>query len=81
MAEYRSYGEVVMKNKDKIVVAFLVSMGFFTAKYAGDYVKSLSDGQKASIFTLAMENRGYLTVCEGSPVSGVTHTSETKSNG
>lgn len=36
-----------MNNKDKVLAAFLVSMGLFTSLQAKVYVSSLSDSDKA----------------------------------
>lgn len=38
-----------MTNKEKVIVAFLVSAGIFSALEAGQYVRTLSDSQKQAL--------------------------------
>lgn len=42
-----------MTNKDKIIAAFLVSVGLFSVCNAMHYVKALSDTQKTELSLLA----------------------------
>lgn len=56
-----------MKNKNKIIAAFLVSMGMFTANCAAEYVRGLSDGEKASFMELAQNKNTGMTVLNSSP--------------
>lgn len=39
----------MMNKKDKVLAAFLVSMGLFTSLQAKVYVSSLSDSEKAGL--------------------------------
>lgn len=41
-----------MKNKDKVLVAFLVSAGLFSAFQAKQYVSDLSDQQKNDLVSV-----------------------------
>jgi hypothetical protein len=41
-----------MTNKDKVMVAFLVSVGMFSTVQAGDYVKSLSSKEKPTLLSV-----------------------------
>lgn len=42
-----------MKNCDKVLVGFLVTAGLFSVSSAVQYVKKLSDSQKAAIYVIA----------------------------
>ncbi len=42
-----------MTNKDKVIAAFLVSVGLFSVCNATHYVKTLSDVQKTELSLLA----------------------------
>jgi len=42
-----------MKNCDKVLVGFLVAAGLFSVSSAVQYVKKLSDSQKAAIYVIA----------------------------
>lgn len=42
-----------MTNKDKMIAAFLVSVGLFSTCNAMHYVKALSDAQKTELSLLA----------------------------
>ena len=42
-----------MTNKDKVIAAFLVSVGLFSVGNAMHYVKALSDTQKTELSLLA----------------------------
>ncbi len=67
-----------MKTNEKIIAAFLVSLGLFTANYAAKYVSSLSDNEKTSLFTLASGNTENITVCDSSPEVSKTQVAETR---
>ena len=45
-----------MKINDKVIIAFLVSMGLFSSVQAGQYVKTLSQKDKVSFCVLASNN-------------------------
>jgi len=49
-----------MTNKDKIVVAFLVSVGALSAQSAAQYVRALSDSQKVSFVNMQSRHTGVL---------------------
>jgi len=52
-----------MKNKDKVLAAFLVSMGMFSALQATKYIASLSDADKnALVPAAAASNDGTVTL-------------------
>lgn len=68
-----------MKN-NKIIAAFLVSMGMFTTNCAAEYVRGLSDGEKASFMELTQNKSAGMTVLNSSPQpveGGETETEET----
>ncbi|HBB66319.1 MAG TPA: hypothetical protein DCZ93_03250 [Elusimicrobia bacterium] len=54
-----------MKNSDKILAAFLVSMGLFSSLQAGTYVGSLSSGDKDSLMSVAMSAGDNVAGTEG----------------
>ncbi len=54
-----------MKNRDKIIAAFLVSVGFFSAVQAAQYVGTLSAKDKAALGSVAKASSGSVSVCEG----------------
>ena len=45
-----------MTNKEKVIAAFLVSVGLFSVYNAMQYVKTLSDSQKTELSFLAANN-------------------------
>ena len=55
-----------MTNTDKILAAFLVSLGLFSAANATKYVLSLSGAEKTSLFSVAKTSNDNIIVCEGS---------------
>jgi hypothetical protein len=42
-----------MKNKDKILMGFLVTAGLFSLAQAGEYVRQLTDVQKTQLVQFA----------------------------
>ena len=42
-----------MTNKDKVLAAFLVSVGFFSIENASKYVQGLTDTQKSDLCIVA----------------------------
>lgn len=67
-----------MTNKEKIVAAFLVSMGLFSAKYAVEYVGSLSSHEKTELFMLSKTSGKNILLASGSPSPTDTSVQETK---
>ena len=66
-----------MKTNDKIIVAFLVSVGVLSASQAGQYVSSLSTKGKNTIFSVAKNaNSKNILLC-----GGVTHLSSSDPEG
>ncbi|PKM97761.1 MAG: hypothetical protein CVU79_06740 [Elusimicrobia bacterium HGW-Elusimicrobia-3] len=55
-----------MTNTDKIVAAFLVSLGLFSAANVTKYVLSLSGNEKESLFSVAKMSNSNIIVCDGS---------------
>lgn len=55
-----------MTNKDKVIAAFLVSLGLFSVANATKYVISLSGSEKESILSVAATSNGNIIVCTGS---------------
>lgn len=68
-----------MTNNDKVLAAFLVSVGLFTANCANQYVRSLTTSAKAQLLTVAVGNTGNIALCDASPEVGRTQVNETKS--
>ncbi len=56
-----------MTNKDKVIAAFLVSVGIFSATQAVQYIQTLSIGERAKLFSVAKISDTGVLVCE-SPV-------------
>lgn len=54
-----------MANKEKIIVAFLVSVGVFSASQAAQYVGSLSNGNKKALMAIAKKADGKILLCSG----------------
>ena len=54
-----------MKNKDKVVVAFLVSAGLFSVLQAKQYVSGLSDQQKNALVSVK-KTSGQVLLAAGS---------------
>lgn len=54
-----------MTNKDKIIAAFLVSVGIFSASQAAQYVGTLSNGNKKALMTIAKKADGKILLCSG----------------
>lgn len=58
-----------MANKDKIIAAFLASVGIFTSAQALTYVKSLSENEKNSLLPAAQVTDSNVFLCSGSAVN------------
>lgn len=54
-----------MKNSDKIIVAFLVSVGIFSGTQASKYVGELSSGKKKSLMAVVKKSDGKILICSG----------------
>jgi hypothetical protein len=52
-----------MTNKDKVIIAFLVSVGVFSAQNAAQYVKGLSSVQKTAFTSLSVNHSGNVLLC------------------
>lgn len=55
-----------MTNKDKVIAAFLVSLGIFSISQAGLYVTGLSAKEKNTLVAVATDSNEGLTGTEGS---------------
>lgn len=53
-----------MTNKEKVIAAFLVSVGMFSAAQASRYVNTLSDGEKTSLYSVSA-SAGVVSAVEG----------------
>ncbi len=60
-------GKTDMMNKDKVIAAFLVSVGIFSTVQAWQYVQTLSTGEKTKLFSVAKVSDTGVLVCE-SPI-------------
>jgi hypothetical protein len=70
-----------MTNKDKVIAAFLVSIGMFAANCsAAQYVNTLSDGEKVSFLTLARSKAPDMVVLNSSPQPVETDTNDQGNN-
>ncbi len=54
-----------MTNKDKVIAAFLVSVGVFSAVQAAKYVSSLSLDKKNALVSVAQSSDGKILLCSG----------------
>jgi hypothetical protein len=54
-----------MKIDDKMIAAFLVSMGLFSAFQAKQYVATLSSGDKRILISAVQASDGNVAACEG----------------
>jgi hypothetical protein len=64
-----------MKNKDKIIIAFLISVGLFSAIQAVQYVRTLPEKQKNSLMPViknSARQRMLNNVCMAILVNGDT---------
>ena len=69
-----------MTNKEKVVAAFLVSMGLFSAKCATEYVSTLSLHEKTELFMLSKTTGKNLVLSASRGKSIDTQTQETNPN-
>ena len=53
-----------MKVNDKVIVAFLVSVGVFTSAQATHYVKTLSIKNKKELISIAKLKNKNIVLCE-----------------
>lgn len=53
-----------MTNKDKVIAAFLVSVGIFSSAQAVRYVKTLETNEKSSMFSVAKLSNSGIVLCE-----------------
>jgi len=54
-----------MTNKEKIIAAFLVSVGVFSAVQAAQYVSTLSAKEKSSLAVVAQDSANKILLCDG----------------
>ena len=54
-----------MKINDKVIVAFLVSVGVFSAVQAAQYVNTLSAKERGVMISAAKASSGNVLLCEG----------------
>ncbi len=54
-----------MTNKDKVIAAFLVSIGVFSSVQAVQYVSTLSSKEKSSLSAVAKDSADKTLLCEG----------------
>lgn len=54
-----------MTNKDKVIAAFLVSVGVFSAAQATKYVATLSQNEKASLISVSANKDNQIFLCSG----------------
>lgn len=57
-----------MTNKDKVLAAFLVSVGMFSATVAVKYVSALSDSQKNALMPAAKNTGNIILLANTSSV-------------
>jgi len=53
-----------MTNKDKVIAAFLVSVGIFSSAQAVRYVKTLETNEKNSMISVAKLSNSGIVLCE-----------------
>lgn len=54
-----------MKINDKVIVAFLVSVGVFSSVQATQYVNTLSNGKKKELISVVKASDGKMMLCSG----------------
>lgn len=54
-----------MTNKDKVIAAFLVSVGIFSATQAMQYVRTLSVKDKGALVSVVKASSGNVLLCDG----------------
>lgn len=69
-----------MTNKEKVVAAFLVSVGLFSAKCAVEYVGSLSSHEKTELFMLSKTTGKNILLASAGGTTTDPQTQETKPN-
>jgi hypothetical protein len=52
-----------MTNKDKMIAAFLVSVGVFSATQAAQYVGSLSSKEKCALVSVVKGSKANVLLC------------------
>jgi 1-deoxy-D-xylulose 5-phosphate reductoisomerase len=57
-------GKQDMTNKDKVIAAFLVSIGIFSTTQAVRYVKTLEANEKNSMISVAKLSNSGIVLCE-----------------
>ncbi len=53
-----------MTTKDKVVAAFLVSVGILSVIQASKYLSTISQIEKNQLFSAAKENHANILLCE-----------------
>lgn len=54
-----------MNNKDKVIAAFLVSVGLFSTAQSVEYVSMLSEKDKGVLISVATEQSGMVQAGDG----------------
>lgn len=54
-----------MTNKDKVIAAFLVSVGILSVAQATKYVATLSHKEKASLISVSANKNTQIYLCSG----------------
>lgn len=54
-----------MTNKDKVIAAFLVSLGLFSVTSAMRYVGTLSEKEKAALLEVSSNKTNSVYLCSG----------------
>lgn len=57
-----------MTNKDKVIAAFLISAGLFSAAQAVKYIETLSTKDKKTLVSVAVDNSGRIIVANGAEI-------------
>lgn len=68
-----------MTNKDKVIAAFLVSVGIFSATQAMQYVRTLSAEEKDRIAMTAKNSADRIVICSGTDTFGSAGNGNSKS--
>jgi len=63
-----------MKNRDKVLVAFLASLGLFSVVQATQYVSTLSGNQKQLLMRVTHVPNQNITVCDGGTIPAASST-------
>jgi len=57
-----------MNNRDKVIAAFLVSVGLFSTAQSAEYVSTLSEKDKGALISVATDQSGTVKAADGAEI-------------